>query len=345
MPWGRVDDSLHGHPKVLRAGLEAMGLWAVALSYVSQYLTDGVVPVEWVETLRGEPDARGRRRYVGLRLAATLVRVGLWEGVNGVGWRFHDFLDHNPSASSVRADRAAKSAVRAEAGRLGGLKSGQARRSNGEANAEANAEAKRTPIPSHPSPIPERSTEPRASASLPERGDSAPLALAPVTSGKPAKKLQHETPATLEVLEHWAAKSWHGRRPLLTPERHRRVAARLADGLSVADMKSAIDGAEKDPWIMGTDPKSPRAYTGIETILRDVPQVERLRALAGPPPSPASHRPELRRGPPPVVFCGPQRDLPPRPPRPEPGPPIVRSRAETLAALSAIEAGVAGSST
>jgi hypothetical protein len=38
----------------------------------------------------------------------------------------------------------------------------------------------------------------------------------------------------------------------------------------------AIRGALKDDWLMGRDPKSPRKYDGLETILRDTAQVERL---------------------------------------------------------------------
>ncbi len=38
----------------------------------------------------------------------------------------------------------------------------------------------------------------------------------------------------------------------------------------------AIRGALKDDWLMGRDPKSPRKYDGIETLLRDTAQIERL---------------------------------------------------------------------
>lgn len=56
----------------------------------------------------------------------------------------------------------------------------------------------------------------------------------------------------------------------------------------VGELLAVADGALKDPWIMGKDPRSPRPYTGIETLYRDRAQVERLAALAkydpdGPP--------------------------------------------------------------
>jgi hypothetical protein len=51
-------------------------------------------------------------------------------------------------------------------------------------------------------------------------------------------------------------------------------------------LEQAIRGAVRDDWLMGRDPKSPRKYDGLETILRDTAQIERLIALerAGPAP-------------------------------------------------------------
>jgi hypothetical protein len=93
-------------------------------------------------------------------LAGKLVAVGLWE-VDGDGWRVHDFHDHNPTAAEVKARRSDLSAKRAEAGKRGGIRSGQVRggEANGkqtgskaQANDEAFAEAKRSPVPSRPVP-------------------------------------------------------------------------------------------------------------------------------------------------------------------------------------------------
>lgn len=41
-------------------------------------------------------------------------------------------------------------------------------------------------------------------------------------------------------------------------------------------LKQAIRGALKDDWLMGRDPKSPRKYDGLETILRDTAKIEAL---------------------------------------------------------------------
>lgn len=99
MPWFKVDDKLHDHEKTRKAGVPAMGLWALAGSWCMDNLHDGFVPesvpIRWARNYR--------------TLAASLVKAGLWsEAVrNGEkGWRFNDWLDYQPSAAKVRRDRA-----------------------------------------------------------------------------------------------------------------------------------------------------------------------------------------------------------------------------------------------
>ena len=90
MAYFLVDDQLHSHPKVRRAGLEALGLWTIAGSHCRAYKSDGFVP-EWV--LVSWPKYKQN--------AAKLVAAGLWEvaekdGENG--WIFRDWLDvHDPA--------------------------------------------------------------------------------------------------------------------------------------------------------------------------------------------------------------------------------------------------------
>lgn len=95
MPWYKVDDNLHSHPKARRAGLAAMGLWSLAGSHCMHYLTDGVVEAWFVESW---PD--------GTQLAARLVKVGLWDE-HADGWVFHDWDEYQPTAAQVKAERAA----------------------------------------------------------------------------------------------------------------------------------------------------------------------------------------------------------------------------------------------
>jgi hypothetical protein len=79
---------------VLMAGNSALGLWVRCGSHCAQHLTDGYISRE-VALLYGTKSA-----------AAQLVAVGLWE-VADEGWVMHDYLDYNPSAERVRAERQA----------------------------------------------------------------------------------------------------------------------------------------------------------------------------------------------------------------------------------------------
>lgn len=109
MPWVKLDDSLHGHPKAERAGNEALGVHLLALSYCGAYLTNGKITPEFV---KGKAGPRHKQ------VVERLVSAGLWEP-NGNGWVIHDYLDYNPSREDVERDRSELSAKRAAAGRRG----------------------------------------------------------------------------------------------------------------------------------------------------------------------------------------------------------------------------------
>ena len=152
MAWFRVDDTLPMNTKALQCSLEAIGLWTLAGAWSSQQLTDGFIPKQMLQVLRSNASH-----------AAELVASGLWHE-HADGYVFHDWNDYQMTAEEV-IERKTK---RAEAGRLGGIKSGQTRRSKAEANASPLLEAKtkqnRTPshpIPSHPYNTPETQTEQR----------------------------------------------------------------------------------------------------------------------------------------------------------------------------------------
>ena len=93
MPWFKVDDALATHPKALRAGNAAMGLWVRAGSWSMQHLTDGHVPDHVLPTLGTTTEAR------------RLVEAGLWtRSVDG--FTFHDWGERQPSREQVEQDRA-----------------------------------------------------------------------------------------------------------------------------------------------------------------------------------------------------------------------------------------------
>lgn len=92
MPWFRLEDSFHSHPKVLAAGNEAVGLYVRCGTYAAQHLTNGFIP-EQIALLYGSQ-----------ALVDTLVATKLWRRTRG-GWRMPDYLDYNPSRQAVDKQR------------------------------------------------------------------------------------------------------------------------------------------------------------------------------------------------------------------------------------------------
>src|SRR5258708_4186062 len=134
MPWFRLDDSFHSHPKVIAAGNEATGLYVRCGTYAAEHLTDGFIP-QRVALLYGTP-----------KLADTLVETKLWRRTRG-GWRMPDYLDYNPSAAQVKQER--KSAAERQKRRREVVMS---RRDSRVTNAVSHA------TPTRPDPTPETLT-------------------------------------------------------------------------------------------------------------------------------------------------------------------------------------------
>lgn len=89
MTWFRVDDSFHAHPKVIKAGADAIGLWVVMGSWCVAYKTNGFVPLCVL------------KYYDPTQTYATrLVDVGLWHSANRDGedgYQFHQWASHQRS--------------------------------------------------------------------------------------------------------------------------------------------------------------------------------------------------------------------------------------------------------
>lgn len=93
MPWFKIDDGFHGHPKVVELTLGAVGLWTLAGSWCAKYLTDGFVPTKTVIRLGGSIDE-----------ALELEHAGLWYSADG-GHQFKDWADYQPLKADVEAER------------------------------------------------------------------------------------------------------------------------------------------------------------------------------------------------------------------------------------------------
>lgn len=93
MAWFNADDKMHSHPKSRQAGLEAIGLWTLAGTYCTDYLTDGAVPEWFVESWPK-----------GKLLAAKLVKADLWESTDD-GWQFLSWAEYQRTKEQVLADK------------------------------------------------------------------------------------------------------------------------------------------------------------------------------------------------------------------------------------------------
>lgn len=143
MTWFKVDDKFHDHPKARRAGKSAIGVWLLAGTWCADHLTDGFVPAHVLTRWGTRADAQ------------RLVDAGLWEAdeLNGeTGWRFVKWEKYQPTREAKKAQRA----VRAAAGRVGGLASGRARaKQHASTNHEADAKQVASPVvepPTRPDP-------------------------------------------------------------------------------------------------------------------------------------------------------------------------------------------------
>lgn len=90
----------------------------------------------------------------------------------------------------------------------------------------------------------------------------------------PAEPPPDTHPIVRGVFDAWRSVHAHPAAKL-DPKRTARI-RRALSAFAPEQLEQAIRGALKDDWLMGRDAKSPRKYDGLETILRDSAQIERL---------------------------------------------------------------------
>lgn len=95
----RLPDEVYDDPRIGEAGRLAGFLWVCGLAWCSRHLTDGAIPEPMVARLGGNADE-----------AAALVAVGLWERTER-GFTMVGYLDTQPSAERVRAERARRTEI------------------------------------------------------------------------------------------------------------------------------------------------------------------------------------------------------------------------------------------
>lgn len=137
MAWFKVDDRLWSHPKWLNLPLEAKALWVSAGSYCAEHESDGFISRQTLAIVL--PNSRQTRA------ATALVKVGLWEQVEG-GYRFHNWERYQPSKAQQQAKRQATKE------RVERWRNAQC---NAVSNAVSNGVSNASPDPTRPVPIKE----------------------------------------------------------------------------------------------------------------------------------------------------------------------------------------------
>ena len=210
MPWVRFDDQFTIHRKVDGLSDTAFRLHVAAIFWCARNLTDGFVP-------EGDLVIVSARLRAPARFAAECVARNLWHTARdrcdspgcpasarapeaecfdsaSAGWFIHDYFVFQPRRERVLRDREMK----AEAGRIGGIASGQTRRS-GRKRSKPKAKPKQDAslLVEHPYPYPKGSPQPPASGG---HDGSHPNCRACGTSprGKPPDPLATPMPPPVE---------------------------------------------------------------------------------------------------------------------------------------------------
>jgi len=156
--WVKLDDKFHSNAKVYTVGNEGAGLYARALSYCADHLTDGFVPIAWVQSIASD------------KLADKLTSAQMWRPVDG-GFFIDGYVELNPSKAELEAKRQAKR----EAGKRGAEKRWASSSTDGTSHRSGMAEpmGAATAAPSHshdrwnaPVPVPVPVEDPPSSRSV-----------------------------------------------------------------------------------------------------------------------------------------------------------------------------------
>jgi hypothetical protein len=177
MPWVRLDDALGDDPRVATAGVIGVGVLALALGYSNRNLTDGWLPEAVLRRFLNGSTAEAADEAIALLLQSGVLQMEAREGISGYQIQA-DYVLLQPTRAQVLKQRGERRSQKVAAGRLGGIRSGEARRTRpkqkgSRTEAELKREGSTTEAP-FPFPIPkdkstgeEKSTDAVASAPPP----------------------------------------------------------------------------------------------------------------------------------------------------------------------------------
>jgi hypothetical protein len=264
MSWIKIDDGLLEHPKFIRAarsgGSAALHLWLALSTWCSRHLSDGEVPHDMIESVGGPRGAKVREKaFRALTDALLLLRR-----VDG-GYTVVDYLQYNPSRTQVLEQRRRKAESQKDY-------IDRKKLTSQHPPARTNHQSAIDEVPPRPVPGPKITSSSDSPLATSEASESR------IGSGENRESALSISDAATMVFDCWQAV--HGKEhSKFDAKRKARIKARLREAFTVEQLCQAIRGATKDPFLMGRDPKAARAFDGIETLLRDAAQVERLIAL------------------------------------------------------------------
>jgi hypothetical protein len=96
MTWTKLDDSFYDCPKVVHVGNEVAGAFARSLSYCGRHNTDGKLP----KSIGLGVICDGKRSVL-----KKLLEYDFWREHGASEYLIPDYLDFNPSAEKVAAER------------------------------------------------------------------------------------------------------------------------------------------------------------------------------------------------------------------------------------------------
>lgn len=242
MSWAKLDDRFWSHRKVRRAGLEAVGLFAIALSWSSDNGTGGVIPYDDCMALSRRTTLWTRLREVGLLDDFTPEK----------GATIHHFGDYNDTPEVAAAKKAARveKAKKANAVRWS-LGTGDPPHKDPPSTGIEDPPTiprVRDPVPSRPVP----SEDPEITSAAPP----SLFDLGPETAKAPKRKATKAKPEApppsdyRELVDHYFAtfERVRGVRPAVFASREGKSIKAILAAVDLAEAKRRIDVAFRDPF-------------------------------------------------------------------------------------------------
>jgi hypothetical protein len=258
------------HHKVAPLSDAAFRLHITAMAWSVESKSDGRIPLGVPKTLTCAP--RGKAL---VNVLSELVTTKVWLSLGDDGYEIHDFLQWNLSAKDI--------AARSEAKAIAGQAGGRARVKHLLEASLRDAQAESKPLSlSLPKSRPERDLSDRRAA--PDVSQDS------LDSFVADPRLLLERENVRKLFAAWRTSTGHADAKF-DKKRETRLRSRLRDGFTYEQLILVLKNWRNDPYLAGS---SGKVYDGIETLFRDVAQVERLIALIAPARPVAQHRAELR---------------------------------------------------